>query len=380
LLQPLSDSHKKYIENLDIEADAQILRDKLNICQEAIDYFRASSSLLKAGVKAGLRLYDIAILCCRNDNLAEIPSMMENLFSMASELALAAVENERWHHTAASLAIEEKLTPERSTLTAFKASFSTGHRMRKSSSAAVFLALESNDSFMGDTSSLNGRESPGMAQSSASDSSSEAGDAGDKEECEEWAEGIIADVAADKHIDVLPSRPNRSGSVASDDGSTDSGSRKGFWHVRPGSSPPFPPSDDGSISWSPQSSPRPSMAISEQLPTLVSLPSAKSHRVSFSNMPSGPFIPPSTVNIRTLPEDSVLPKFIRQESGLTRSVSYSSMPRAGYTRQESVTFKSRPPNPYSETYENYRKYFHKFIDLVIVRETTTAAVRQSRVN
>ena len=118
MLQPLSDLHKKYIAALDIEKDAEILRSRLGICQEAIDYFRASTVLLKAGVEAGLTLYEIAILCCRNDNLAEIPSMMEKLFSMASDLAHKAVENERWHHAAASLAIEEKLTPSRRSIMA----------------------------------------------------------------------------------------------------------------------------------------------------------------------------------------------------------------------------------------------------------------------
>ena len=88
-----------------------MLLEQMNLCEEAVDYFRASSALLKAGVTAGLTLYDIAILCCRNDNLAEEPSMMEKLFDMASELAHRAVESNRWHHTAASRAIVEQLCP-----------------------------------------------------------------------------------------------------------------------------------------------------------------------------------------------------------------------------------------------------------------------------
>ncbi|EEC48598.1 predicted protein, partial [Phaeodactylum tricornutum CCAP 1055/1] len=63
--EPLSDKSKMYILNLDIEADARLLRERLSICEDAIDNFRASSLLLKAGVKAGLTLYDIAIMCCR---------------------------------------------------------------------------------------------------------------------------------------------------------------------------------------------------------------------------------------------------------------------------------------------------------------------------
>jgi hypothetical protein len=73
LLQPLSEKSKNYVLKLDIDADINILKEKLNICQEAVDYFRSSSKLLQEGVKAGLTLYDIAIMCCRNDDLGEIP-------------------------------------------------------------------------------------------------------------------------------------------------------------------------------------------------------------------------------------------------------------------------------------------------------------------
>ena len=86
--QPICNKLKKYIEALDIEADARLLHENLNIPGAAIDYFRASSALLKTGARAGLSLYDIACMCCRNDNLAEVPSMMENMFSMASRKRL----------------------------------------------------------------------------------------------------------------------------------------------------------------------------------------------------------------------------------------------------------------------------------------------------
>lgn len=82
---------------MDFEAAAHLLRERLNNCEEAVAYFRASSTLLKAGVASGLTLYDIAVLCYRNDNLAE--------FDMASELAHVAVENESWHHTCARRAV-----------------------------------------------------------------------------------------------------------------------------------------------------------------------------------------------------------------------------------------------------------------------------------
>ncbi len=113
LLQPLSEKAKNYVLKLDIDADINILKEKLNICQEAVDYFRSSSKLLQEGVKAGLTLYDIAIMCCRNDDLGEIPSKLEILSNMAAELATTAVENGRWHHTAAVNAIAEQLSPAR---------------------------------------------------------------------------------------------------------------------------------------------------------------------------------------------------------------------------------------------------------------------------
>jgi hypothetical protein len=66
--EPVSQSTKKYIQKLKIEEDAKMLKERFNLAPEALDYFRASNKLLKAGVKAGLTLYDIAVLCCRNDD------------------------------------------------------------------------------------------------------------------------------------------------------------------------------------------------------------------------------------------------------------------------------------------------------------------------
>jgi hypothetical protein len=385
LMQPLSNYHKKYIENLDIEADAQLLRDELNIGQEAIDYFRASSALLKAGVKAGLTLYDIAILCCRSDNLAEVPSMMEKLFSMASELAHAAVENERWHHGAASRALVEQLTPHRRLS---MVDSSSGYRIRKSVSSGRFsIGSSTTEPLEGPPFIVDdGRASPGMAHSSvSSESSSDSGDNVDCEnvDCEEWAANVIADVSVDP---VFTGRVNRrSLSIASDDGSCDSGSvsHKGFWSVRPGAYPPAAPSDDGSITWSPQTSPRTSLHVSVQLPDL-DLPAPidltpKTPTVTFSNfLPStGPFIPPSTVDIAST-KSSGFSSLLKSESLLPRSKSFSSLPRGlarGSSKHDSASAELKTPKPFTDAYDNYRKYFHKFIDLVIVRETT-AALRQ----
>jgi hypothetical protein len=378
LKEPLSAEHKKYIENLDIEADAKLLHERLSIAQEAIDYFRASSSLLKAGVKAGLTLYDIAIMCCRNDNLAEIPSMMEKLFSVASDLAFAAVENERWHHAAASRAIEEQLSPQpRASLLPF---FSKS--MRKSASSAGLQSLKSKSSRSLLAQALldqedDDRESPGMAQSSASDSSSDSGDGDDP--VDEWAAGVIAEEM--DQLALAASRRSHRDSV-SDDASNDSvsSSPKGFWTVRPGSPPLGTSPDDGSLSWSPKSPPK-ALVQGEETPPTMEKPSVafKTPVVSFaSDVAEASFIPPKTVSIETIrgnrKASSLLP-LTRQESGLTRSKSYSALPDK---TNHADSIASRSLKPSSEEYAHYRMYFHKFIDLVIVRETTAALGGQAK--
>jgi hypothetical protein len=254
----LSAEFKEYVLNLDIEADARLLHERLNICEEAIDIFRASSSLLKAGVKAGLTLYDIAVMCCRNDNQGEIPSKLERFSSMASELSSIAIENEKWHHAAASRAIEDQLTPKKNRQ--FIQGRAASCRLRKCVSSGEFLTL-SGDSGESLDEVIAKRESPGMTGSSASDSSLDAGDVlVETEECEEWAASIIADVSVDQ-VPPLSRRDVRSDSIASDEASNDSllsSSPKGFWHVRPGTSPinrNDDDDDDESITWSHNGSP-----------------------------------------------------------------------------------------------------------------------------
>lgn len=71
LKEPLSPRLREFVLSLDIEKDAKMLKDKLDIPDRALDFFRASSKLLQRGVKAGMNLYEIAILCCRNDDSGE---------------------------------------------------------------------------------------------------------------------------------------------------------------------------------------------------------------------------------------------------------------------------------------------------------------------
>lgn len=70
--QPLSQKSREYVLGLDIEADARLLKERLNMQNDVLDYFRSSCRILKAGVRAGLTLYDICSeILCRNDPSGE---------------------------------------------------------------------------------------------------------------------------------------------------------------------------------------------------------------------------------------------------------------------------------------------------------------------
>lgn len=264
LKEPLSDRSKAYIQKLDPEADAKILQEGLNIPEVAIDYLRASTSLLKAGVEAGLSLYNIAVMCCRNDNLAEKPSLLEHLTTMAEELAQVALSSEQFHHTAASQALEEQLTPKRPNMVTSR-DRSSSRNFHRCASSGEFLSItlshdddDDDDGFFvmdnedrtelikamnvdDKTSSLSkaldeaAKSSPPLAQLSGSDASSENGNFEEKEEVEQWASDIIEDSFQYKFSLPTSTRGQRSESLSSEEGSL-STSPKGFWHIRPGSS------------------------------------------------------------------------------------------------------------------------------------------------
>ena len=414
--QPMSKQTREYILNLNIEKDARILKERLNICSKALDYFCASCSILKAGAKAGLTLYDIAVMCCRNDNLGEVPSKLEILFSMAAELAESAVENGRWGHAAASRALAEQLTPKGGSLL----SPNNSKPLQKAVSA-LNLPNYSHGGLTEEGSAEKKKKDPmpGMIQSSASDSSSDSVDGPDGEECEEWAAALIADVSLEQSIPLLNVKP-RSLSIQSDE-SSDSGqdgSPKGFWTKSPG-----PLSDDGfddfddedSLSWgSPPSTSfldssissfaaqmnrsfnpfdkarRPSVVLAplvsdrgEAMQALRSTPS----KVTFSDC-TRPEKPP-----RKAPKDERMYKHCnsdvgesttvempkRGESKMKRSQSYSALSSTSAEKRNSETEIGiiQPQRPHD--HEQYRDYFLKFVDLVIVRETTAAA-RQTTEN
>ena len=364
-----------------------MLLEQINLCEEAVDYFRASSALLKAGVAAGLTLYDIAILCCRNDNLAEEPSMMEKLFDMASELAHRAVESNRWHHTAASRALVEQLCPHVRRRSSLIEAALEGRRSFHRSISNAETASNSSSPPVSDRKLLRAAKgSPGMAQSSGSDSSSNNGDvAEEKEECEEWAAEIIANVT-EHQMSPIKIRASRSPSVSSDDASSDSNeSPQGFWRTAPGSVlAADSDGDDDSVDWSPVSTPREGFFLMNP-PASLSAPLGKENNtdikrptVTFAESPES-FSPPSVVKYKTpiTEKDTDLPAPPITDGGyvMTRSKSYTALSAvAGKTKTNNVSSSS---TSMAQDFDNYRKYFHKFIDLVIVRETT-AALHHSR--
>ena len=397
----MSQATKDYIIKLDIEKDVRILKERLNLCTEALDYFCASSSILKAGVNAGLSLYDIAIMCCRNDNLGEIPSKLEMLISMAADLAESALENGRWHHAAASKALVEQLSPRGGSLLAYAAS---GSKAVKALSAVDLVqysdGMVSMDAFVA---TKKDECVPGGVMSSGSDSSSDNGDGDieEQEECQEWATNLIADISLDKSNAVV-GKKSRSSSIGSA-GSDDSSDAKGFWYINPNSSPEqLVESDDESVSWSPANSPpnRSFMELSAAgLRSSLNSISGMSRRASvvlfhdeIHGNSSTLFRSPSKVTFANdtlmaqvreetdLPDHQFKhsksdvghtepPAILRKANMMRRSQSYSALTSTLVENLDEEDARvHRAVNP-----EKYREYFHKFIDLVIARETTSAS-------
>jgi len=81
--KPFSDATLKHIEKIDIENDAKMLAEKLNINPVGIRSMKMSTLLLKRGAAKGLSLFEIASLICRKD--VAVPSPLENMFLRAQE-------------------------------------------------------------------------------------------------------------------------------------------------------------------------------------------------------------------------------------------------------------------------------------------------------
>jgi hypothetical protein len=405
--KPMSRKTKEYILNLDIEKDAKMLSDQLNICSEALAYFYASSSILKAGTKAGLSLYEIAVMCCRNDNLGEVPSKLEVLFGMAGDLAKSAIRNDRWGLAVASRAIQDQLSPHGGSLLTPNSKSGFG---RKAASAFDLAALarpkETNST----------QPIPGMTQSAGSDSSSYSDDA-ENEDCEEWAAEIINAVSLDTSSRFM-SKP-RSHSVESDTSSEEGG----FWHTSPNSQEDSwngsvdgdsesNGEDEESIAWSPATSPSndtlglsfmgesrvkvntnpleasrilcgdirrtsnlQEICATKALQTQVT--PRKPTRVSFANT--------DNINFDLDVEDENHRRFRdnddshgnekgfeiavpRPVATMGRSRSYSALSSSALSENQT----NHEKTAVSFTEDQYREYYLKFVDLVIVREITAA--------
>eukprot|EP00555_Chaetoceros_dichaeta_P015011 CAMPEP_0198257172 /NCGR_PEP_ID=MMETSP1447-20131203/6908_1 /TAXON_ID=420782 /ORGANISM="Chaetoceros dichaeta, Strain CCMP1751" /LENGTH=758 /DNA_ID=CAMNT_0043944001 /DNA_START=394 /DNA_END=2670 /DNA_ORIENTATION=+ len=368
LKQPLNKQSRKFILGLDIEADVRMLQERLRLPTKALDYFRASSKLLQDGVRAGLTLYEIAILCCRNDNKGEIPSPLETLMTTATDLASSAVQSSRWHHTAASRAIAHQLSPENeyqevthrhSTYT------SLGHKnnMLKSASSINI------SSFSIDADK---HPRPPPMQPSGSDDDEGSSDTGDgscdEGACKEWAASVLA-TKLDVQISPSAIMRQRACSVISADdsdgsssGSESSSSDDGFWCVPPSSTKR---QDHEDFSWSPT-------VIPDNTAT-----DPETEVVSFRRQLSVKFdvlIPPKSggreeVKVQEPFEQSTpLRKKIVAPSLLRRCQSYSG---TSLKKMHGITISTKngvSTRIINSSTEQYRVYLLKFIDLLVIRE------------
>lgn len=302
-----------------------------------------------------MSLYEIAILCCRNDDLGEVPSKLERLTQMATELATSAVHNGRWHHAAASRAIAEQLSPR----PVAWSSSSTMPRFLKSASSADMTSF-----IPPDTPDEGGDDAPGMAHSSVSDASSDVGDEGDenidREECDEWAAAVVADLDQNKlnEVDISTNR---------EDDSFLSSSPKGFWVTRPGESL-CNDSDDDTITWSPHVSPRNTKLLSaDHLFPLVP-------KVTFLDPLVGSLILPPAASLQTNSPSPIL--YMRppskSTSGISKSQSFAAFHSLSTVSNISTSIHSKAQAPDDDS-DAWKGYFSKFVDLVIERETAAAA-------
>jgi hypothetical protein len=410
----MSQKTKDYILNLDVEKDVKLLREHLNLGTDALDYFYASSSILKAGTQVGLSLYDIAIMCCRNDNMGEVPSKLEVLFDMARELAHNAVQNGRWHHAAASQALVQQLSPQGISLLSPVPNKGFG---KKAQSAFDLNQLAQGLENINENTKADG-SMPGMIHSAGSDSSSESGDVDGElaDDCEEWAANLIADVSMSNSTRFFSTTKTRSTSIESDGSSESVGG--GFWQKSPGSisdSSLDGTMDEDSISWSSNSPGRDvfegsylhdsrmsynpfdtarrgsliftdesriGLGFDESVIQSSRLLARAPSKVSFLE----PAIEMQEEKLKHSNSDvDVKPAMLKlnvNPKSLKRSQSYSAMPttHTEYKMYVDAIEESRSIKRSSLTEDQeiqYRDYYLKFVDLVIARETTSAVTSKT---
>jgi hypothetical protein len=420
--EPLSKHAKEYVLNLDVEADARLLRERLGFKNDVLDFFRASCYALKSGVRAGLTLYEIASeILCRNDPSGEIPSKLENLTTMATELAMSAVHNGRFHHSTASHAIQEQLaTNAFSTTQPPFMQFTKSRPVVRSISSSLFSRAASS---LGGESAFTDELSfktppPAMAHSSLSDNSSNDGystaSAPEEYEAEDWAAAVLA--VADTSINADVARVRSTSESSDSDDSKLSKSPVGFWYVRPGSSKIEHESSDAdgdefkSWSFSERDDPNPSIVTNTRLST-TRLSSCSNLSKILQNEETGfagfcldeedaefkteddfhhhqlsawPTASPdrspssSSSNFRSSVATSTT-SHPPQNKTFARSISYSAFSSAanagaeesninkGFTKNSVIRARNNSLSSHDD--ELFRTYFLKFVDLLIVRET-----------
>jgi len=89
---PFDEETKRYIDSIDIEADANLLRS-IGISEECIRTMIISTTLLKKGASCNLSLFQIASMVCRLNDL-ENPSALEMMVQKAKETTQGDDENE----------------------------------------------------------------------------------------------------------------------------------------------------------------------------------------------------------------------------------------------------------------------------------------------
>lgn len=363
LKKPVSKKSREYILSLDVEDDAHTLKERFNISEEALDLFRASNKILRTGIEMGLTLYDIATMCCRNDNAGELKSNLEKITSQAADLASVAVENGKWHHSAASRAIEDQLQeniPLRN----------VGSGIKKFKSMVDFASLLCDNVVESAV--------PASLMTSASESGSEIGDIDqDQDECEKWASLIIADVQIDDDDLSQRSRSSSIESNSSVSSSKLSSSPVGFWYVRPSTVPTV---TDANESWSPSSSPVESPLLERAMFRHNSSITSKRDIATDGNE----LFSSMTFDALMIDHEDIKysqgPQMLKKKSsGLVRSQSFTALSSKHSTGSEATT---GPNLSYTnklgrvdENHEKYHVYLLKFIDLLIERESRARSVQ-----
>lgn len=96
---PVNQKTRDYIENIKIEDDIRLLREELSIGENCLRQMKATNMLLQKGIRAGLTLYDIACIICReysvSSNLFDKPSELEIMFEQSLPYAQLVQNNVR---------------------------------------------------------------------------------------------------------------------------------------------------------------------------------------------------------------------------------------------------------------------------------------------